>query len=142
MKICHFSYQEIAPGVQRVLGFFPEEFVGLQTTRVGGVSAAPFESFNLAGHVGDSLEAVEKNRARLSGLLPGEVVWLEQVHGCGSIVIARNAEGVMWQSADGGLPRGFAARNDRTGAGVDSGGIGRSKVEVAIYFVNKLDCLA
>ena len=112
MKIYDFFYEEISPGVQRVRGFFPEGFVGLQTTRVGGVSVAPFESFNLAGHVGDSLEAVEKNRARLSGVLPGEAVWLEQVHGCESIVIARNAEGVTWQSACGGSPRAFGPRDD------------------------------
>ena len=100
MKLSDFHYQEILPGFQQVQGFFPEEFVGLQTTRVGGVSAAPFESFNLAGHVGDSLEAVEKNRARLSGVLPGEAVWLEQVHGCEAVVIG------------GGSPRAFGPRDD------------------------------
>lgn len=52
------------------------------TTRVGGVSAAPFDSFNLATHVGDAPQAVAENRRRLRALLPAEPLWLEQVHGC------------------------------------------------------------
>ncbi|HEV7909356.1 MAG TPA: laccase domain-containing protein, partial [Pseudonocardiaceae bacterium] len=32
------------------------------TTRDGGVSKAPYESFNLGDHVGDRPEAVEANR--------------------------------------------------------------------------------
>jgi polyphenol oxidase len=99
MKLCDFYYQEISPGVQQVKGFFPEEFVGLQTTRAGGVSTAPFDSFNLATHVGDEPEAVSQNRERLAGFLPSEPVWLEQVHGCEATVISRNAEGVTRQSA-------------------------------------------
>ncbi|WP_439660876.1 peptidoglycan editing factor PgeF [Lentzea sp. HUAS TT2] len=54
------------------------------TTRAGGVSKAPYESFNLGDHVGDDLEAVEANRARLAGgigLTPDRLVWMEQVHG-------------------------------------------------------------
>ena len=107
MNLCDFFYEEISPGVQRVRGFFPDEFVGLQTTRIGGACLGADNSFNLATHVGDAPEAVARNRERLVGLLPNEPVWLEQVHGCESIVIARNAEGVTWQSADGGLPRGL-----------------------------------
>jgi YfiH family protein len=53
------------------------------TTRRGGVSRAPFDALNLADHVGDRLEAVQHNRSLLrEGLrLPGEPLWLEQVHG-------------------------------------------------------------
>ncbi|GGN15694.1 laccase domain protein [Lentzea pudingi] len=54
------------------------------TTRAGGVSKAPFDSFNLGDHVGDELEAVEANRRRLAegvGLAPDRLVWMEQVHG-------------------------------------------------------------
>ncbi|MFA9460612.1 peptidoglycan editing factor PgeF [Thiohalorhabdus methylotrophus] len=53
------------------------------TTRTGGVSAPPFESFNLALHVGDDAEAVAENRRRLrEGLcLPAEPAWTAQVHG-------------------------------------------------------------
>jgi YfiH family protein len=53
------------------------------TTRLGGVSVAPWDSFNLATHVGDDPARVSTNRARLRKLsgLGGEPVWLNQVHG-------------------------------------------------------------
>ena len=53
------------------------------TTRLGGVSEAPWDSFNLGAHVGDAPAHVAVNRARLRELLelPGEPGWLSQVHG-------------------------------------------------------------
>jgi hypothetical protein len=53
------------------------------TTRLGGVSAAPWDSFNVATHVGDDAAHVAANRARLRALLglAVEPAWLEQVHG-------------------------------------------------------------
>jgi polyphenol oxidase len=53
------------------------------TTRRGGVSAAPWDSFNVAAHVGDIPDHVAANRARLRSLLslPAEPSWLNQVHG-------------------------------------------------------------
>ena len=47
------------------------------------MSAAPYASLNLGGHVGDLPEAVAENRRRLRGAagLPAEPVWLSQVHG-------------------------------------------------------------
>lgn len=53
------------------------------TTRKGGVSRAPYDSNNLALHVGDEAESVEKNRAALSARLGLEKSpqWLEQIHG-------------------------------------------------------------
>ena len=54
------------------------------TTRAGGVSAAPFDTFNLGDHVGDDPAAVAANRIRLASSigLPGDhVVWMNQVHG-------------------------------------------------------------
>ncbi|WP_285694289.1 peptidoglycan editing factor PgeF [Actinomadura sp. NBRC 104412] len=54
------------------------------TSRTGGVSAAPFDSLNLGGAVGDDPEAVRENRARVEtalGLPPGRTVWMRQVHG-------------------------------------------------------------
>jgi copper oxidase (laccase) domain-containing protein len=53
----------------------------LQTTRKGGVSAAPYDTLNLGEHVGDEPLAVARNRMLLNRLLPSEPVWLEQVHG-------------------------------------------------------------
>src|SRR6185312_10637764 len=54
------------------------------TTRAGGVSKPPFDTFNLGDHVGDDPAAVAANRARLAaaiGLAPHRVVWMNQVHG-------------------------------------------------------------
>ncbi|GAA4791730.1 peptidoglycan editing factor PgeF [Corynebacterium canis] len=53
------------------------------TTRAGGVSRVPYDSFNLGDHVGDDLQAVAANRARLArvlGLPPERIVWMEQLH--------------------------------------------------------------
>ena len=52
------------------------------TLRTGGVSASPFDSFNLAMHVGDDLEIVLENRRLLKSELnlPAEPFWLEQIH--------------------------------------------------------------
>ena len=53
------------------------------TTRVGGKSGAPWDSFNVGAHVGDAPQAVAANRAGLRALLdlPSEPRWLNQVHG-------------------------------------------------------------
>lgn len=54
------------------------------TTRAGGVSAPPFDTFNLGDHVGDDPAAVAANRERLAaavGLARDDVVWMNQVHG-------------------------------------------------------------
>ncbi|MEV6562619.1 peptidoglycan editing factor PgeF [Nocardia sp. NPDC051756] len=54
------------------------------TTRAGGFSAPPYESFNLGDHVGDDPAAVRRNRDRLAegiGLTPDRLVWMEQIHG-------------------------------------------------------------
>lgn len=53
------------------------------TTRSGGVSLAPFDSFNPASHVGDDPAAVAENRRLLKQFLPAEPLWLNQVHGIG-----------------------------------------------------------
>ncbi|MCV7028941.1 peptidoglycan editing factor PgeF [Mycobacterium sherrisii] len=54
------------------------------TTRAGGVSKPPFDTFNLGDHVGDDPAAVAANRTRLAraiGLGADRVVWMNQVHG-------------------------------------------------------------
>ena len=53
------------------------------TSRAGGVSAAPYDSFNLGIHVGDDTADVAANRARLAevlGLPEERFVWMEQLH--------------------------------------------------------------
>lgn len=59
----------------------PPNIHALVTTRGGGVSVAPWDSFNLGDHVGDDPAAVAENRRRLRQHLPAEPVWLTQVHG-------------------------------------------------------------
>ncbi len=53
----------------------------IQTTRRGGVSAAPYASLNLGDHVGDDPAAIAENRRLLRTHLPAEPLWLKQVHG-------------------------------------------------------------
>ena len=56
----------------------------MSTTRAGGVSSPPFDTFNLGDHVGDDPAAVAANRKRLTaalGLGEDAVVWMNQVHG-------------------------------------------------------------
>lgn len=53
------------------------------STRKGGFSKAPYDSFNLAQHVGDDPRCIDRNRAQLIQQLavPCEPRWLQQVHG-------------------------------------------------------------
>jgi YfiH family protein len=60
------------------------------TTRAGGVSSPPFDTFNLGDHVGDDPAAVAANRKRLTtaiGLGDDGVVWMNQVHGDHVVVV-------------------------------------------------------
>lgn len=61
----------------------PKQVGACVTTRVGGVSLPPYDSFNIASHVGDDPAAVLENREQLTSSLklPMEPVWLNQVHG-------------------------------------------------------------
>lgn len=59
----------------------PPNVKALQTTRRGGVSAAPYDTLNLGLHVGDDPVRVNRNRQSLAPFMPSEPVWLEQVHG-------------------------------------------------------------
>ncbi len=61
----------------------PAPVRALVTTRAGGVSRGDYASLNLSLHVGDDEQQVLSNRASLrqGAHLPGEPVWLEQVHG-------------------------------------------------------------
>ena len=60
----------------------PPNIRALSTFRAGGVSKSPFNSLNLAAHVGDNLDSVVQNRAIISRDLglPTEPIWLEQIH--------------------------------------------------------------
>ncbi len=97
---------EPAPGLRGVTG---ESWTGVRyfsTWRTGGVSRAPRDSLNLGAHVGDDPAAVRENRLRLRRALPGEPLWLEQVHGTavfdGDAALA-SGPGVV-ESAGAGAP--------------------------------------
>jgi polyphenol oxidase len=60
------------------------------TTRAGGQSRPPYDSFNLGAGVGDDPTAVNANRKRLADelrLAPERLVWMEQVHGRNAVIV-------------------------------------------------------
>ena len=66
----------------------------LFTSRNGGVSVAPYESLNLALHVGDDPAMVRKNRELLSnqlGIAPSDLYFMNQVHGNDIAEITENS---------------------------------------------------
>ncbi len=75
----------------------PKNVRALQTTRHGGVSAAPYSSLNLGDHVGDEPLAVAQNRQLLAPLLPSEPVWLRQMHGTAVVDAGHTA---CWPEGD------------------------------------------
>jgi len=64
------------------------------TTRLGGVSAAPYEQLNLSLGVGDRESTVLANRRRLLEVLElsAEPQWLTQVHGTQAVVAKRDGQ--------------------------------------------------
>jgi YfiH family protein len=84
----------------------PANIGALATTRLGGVSEAPFGDgnggggLNLGLHTGDDPERVRENRARLQGLLPGRPAWISQVHGTGVVDAAVVQPGAPVQVGD------------------------------------------
>lgn len=58
-----------------------EGLCAFSTTRSGGASRGPWESFNLGLSCGDDAEAVAENHRRLAAELPASPRWLKQVHG-------------------------------------------------------------
>lgn len=60
----------------------PDYVKAFTTFRVGGVSAGPYRSLNLAHHVGDEMASVTRNREILKRewFLPSEPYWLHQTH--------------------------------------------------------------
>lgn len=57
------------------------------TTRAGGRSLPPYDSFNLGDHVGDDPLAVGANRAVLAQAIGARPVFLQQVHGSGVVAL-------------------------------------------------------
>lgn len=73
---------------------------GFFTTRLGGRSLAPYDSFNLGLHVGDEAEHVLANRAQLD--VPGDPKWLNQTHSNRCLNLDVTPEGV---DADASITR-------------------------------------
>ncbi len=82
----------LVPDLHTADGQLPPGVLACMTARAGGVSQAPYASFNLGHHVGDAPEAVAANRRHAGQLMaqlrPGgnvndgwPVAWLDQVHG-------------------------------------------------------------
>ncbi len=61
----------------------PENVRAVTSTRIGGASRPPFDTFNLGARAGDDALSVKENRRRLREALslPEEPRWLAQVHG-------------------------------------------------------------
>ena len=78
----------------------PSRVNAVTTIRASGVSAAPWDSFNLADHVGDAISAVTENRRRLVDTLqlPTSPNWLRQVHGT-NVVVDRWLPGCVGDAA-------------------------------------------
>jgi YfiH family protein len=77
----------------------PANVHAVMTTRNGGVSKLPYDSFNLATHVDDDLENVLENRRLLKTelSLPNEPFWLEQIH---SNVVVEASTNLVLPQAD------------------------------------------
>jgi polyphenol oxidase len=58
------------------------------TTRAGGVSMHPYDSLNLGDHVGDVPEAVATNRKIFAEAVQARPVFLKQVHGSRTAMLA------------------------------------------------------
>ncbi len=74
----------------------PARVHAVATSRTGGNSRLPWASLNLGDHVGDDPGAVLRNRELLRDALelPGDPVWLQQVHGTAVVDAARAGGGV------------------------------------------------
>ncbi|MGA2023156.1 MAG: peptidoglycan editing factor PgeF [Steroidobacteraceae bacterium] len=97
----------MSPPYQRAHWSAPAGVHAVFTLRHGGVSLAPYESFNLAAHVGDNDAAVAENRRRLCEALalPRSPLWLEQVHGTGVVDADRLEPAATVPRADAALTR-------------------------------------
>jgi hypothetical protein len=80
----------------------PANVRSLVTTRVGGVSAAPYASLNFGDHVGDDPAAVARNREILSLETGCAPLWLSQVHGTDIALVGSAGQGT---TADGSVCR-------------------------------------
>lgn len=75
----------------------------LFTSRIGGFSRSPYESFNLAIHVGDDVDSVLRNRELLAsamGLQAAQLFFMTQVHGNKVYVVDEESDSSVAPEAD------------------------------------------
>jgi YfiH family protein len=105
------------------------------TLRTGGVSAAPYDSLNVGAHVGDAVDAVRENRRRVREALglPGEPVWLQQVHGIDVLDLDVLGVGGVAVSREAGSARAVAgaARADESAGSAGPSGRGLANATTA-----------
>ena len=71
-----------------VIDCFNNDVTAFYTTRLGGNSVAPYDSFNLAHHVGDDNEQVMQNRALVKADFGFErLCFMEQTHSSDVIIV-------------------------------------------------------
>jgi purine-nucleoside/S-methyl-5'-thioadenosine phosphorylase / adenosine deaminase len=77
----------------------------VSTTRAGGVSRGRYSSFNLGTHVGDDPSAVAHNRRELFARLglPGDPLWLHQVHGAEVVTVPEQGAATRPVTGDGAI---------------------------------------
>jgi YfiH family protein len=117
----------------------PASIGALVTTRLGGISSAPYGSLNLGTHVGDRAAQVAGNRRLLRRALPDltRLQWLNQVHGTRAITVSAGNKPLRRRQADAGcvqqagdgvavltadcLPVLFCSRDGRVAAAAHAG---------------------
>ncbi len=81
----------------------PKNVRAVCTTRLGGVSVAPYDSFNLGDHVGDDPLHAATNRTGLHHALNVRPIFMDQVHG--HKVLLLDADSADGQQADACMTR-------------------------------------
>ena len=81
----------------------PKNVHCLLTTRQGGMSSSPYDSFNLGDHVGDEPSKVAANRQLLRMHLPAEPLWLNQIHSTTVSTPASRAQALGKLEADAAI---------------------------------------
>lgn len=81
----------------------PRRVRAFVTTRAGGVSEGEYASMNLGMSSGDDPERVARNRALVRSHLPGEPLWLAQVHGT-AVVKPGSVPGLRADASVAGAP--------------------------------------
>ncbi|MDH3633472.1 MAG: peptidoglycan editing factor PgeF [Gammaproteobacteria bacterium] len=81
----------------------PATVRAVTTTRAGGFSLTPFDSLNLALHVGDNPDHVAQNRVLLQQVLdlPAEPCWINQTHGIHAVTLEQGGS----RDADAAITR-------------------------------------